>query len=94
MARTTKSEAAAAAEKIVISSTPSDNDLVPFKAPLGRAGEQPLIVGVNGKNTAIPKDGKIHMVSRAVAFELEHSMEAEEKFFRKQQQLIDESKIV
>ena len=68
--------------------------MVTIRAPFGRPNEQDFIVGVNGVNYSIPKDGKDHKVPDFVAFEFNRAMEAEQKFYEKQAELRENSQIV
>lgn len=65
---------------------PAD-DFVEIIAPLARANEQDLIIGVNGVNYSIPQDGQAHRVPPAVAFEYNRAREANLKFYERQQEL-------
>lgn len=65
-----------------------------IRAPLARNNAQPLIIGVNGVNTAIPQDGEMHLVRDAVAYEYERSLRAQRAFYDTQDRLVKESKIV
>ena len=71
-----------------------DDGLVEIRAPMGKPNEQDFIVGLNGVNYSIPKDGKVHRVKPGVAFEFNRAMEAEQKFYEKQAALHEQSKIV
>lgn len=65
-----------------------------IQAPVARRNVQPLIIGVNGVNTAIPQDGKMHLVREEVAYEYERSIRAQMDFYDLQEKLVGESKIV
>lgn len=68
-----------------------DDGLVEIQAPMGKPNEQDLIIGLNGVNYSIPKDGKKHRVKPGVAFEFNRSMEDEMKFYQKQAALQEQS---
>lgn len=65
-----------------------------IRAPIARSNVQPLIIGVNGVNTAIPQDGEMHLVKEAVAYEYERSIRAQRSFYDLQDNMAKESKIV
>lgn len=70
----------------------NEEGLVRIIAPYARSDEQPLIIGVNGVNTAIPQDGKEHWVKPEVAYEFERSRRAEIVFNQTQERLVQESR--
>lgn len=65
-----------------------------IQAPAARRDVQPLIIGVNGVNTAIPQDGRMHLVKEEVAYEYERSIQAQMRFYDLQAELAGKSKIV
>ncbi len=71
-----------------------DDGLVEIRVPMGRPNEQDFIIGLNGVNYSIPRDGKAHRVKPGVAFEFNRALEAEQKFYEKQAELQEQSKIV
>ena len=63
------------------------DNMVKIRAPFGRPNEQDLIIGINGVNYSIPKDGQEHEVPDYVAYEFERAQAAEQAFYAKQAEL-------
>lgn len=70
------------------------DNMVTIRAPFGKPNEQDLIIGVNGVNYSIPKDGKDHEVPDFVAYEFNRAQEAEQAFYEKQAELQGASSFV